>query len=844
MKKRVLVLADKTSFNDKEGPFTSPSGHWYRKFAKTNNLHADFLYLTDDKYAKLLFKSGNEYVPTNDLKRAAREIKSKIKSIRPDAIITCGKAALAAITDETDLERNHCYVLWDENKIPVIPTYHPNHLFVKDSRVFWISKAFTKAADLVDGATPTPYELVTNNNGQQAKESLLRCLTTKAEISIDIETTRDDCTILTAIGWSEGPYKAYAITPDCTHWNECLKLYYKIIEDPEIQKIGQNFIYDSQALWKRDGVNVKGRVWDTMHCANVLYCDIEKSLGDLGRLYLYETPWKGSWSSTGESLRIYNAQDIVFTYLVRLAQEDHLRYRGCFDYFNDLHPNLFVPAFDMSVRGIPMNMEKRAEMLKAANQVLEEPLAYCIEFGTRYVGPKEVKKKPRDNANDTPASFRGLMLPEEKLNRKQLDTLLAPYLQGAKPGDYYIAKKSDEKKYGHIEGNLYKKAYREEIELRPQTFNPGSATQVKKVLLNAKVKLPKVKTGTAWKESSNKDAMLKVLARNKDKEEVLQFIRYMLMIRAGLKLISSYLTSPIDADGRFRYYYNIEGTKSGRSASKKTSWETGGNSQNMPRDPFRGIKVKRVFEADPGYTLVQCDLSAAEARIVAWLSEDDDTLAAMDKGEDLHLHTLALLYDEDYYSLTEEDPRRQKVKPIRHGGNYDMGPATLASTMLKGGVDVSVNEAKRLLDKFHAEAPKVRGVFHKNVQLALANEKRLITPFGRIRHFTGKVDSNTLRDAYSFVPQSTVPHIINLMWLWVEEQPETKAGDVQVLQMGHDALLYQVKDDLVDDFVGRYIAKTDTIKFSIGKYKDVHIPSDAEIGRSWGEMEKWKPKKK
>ena len=837
-------------------PFASPAGRILRKFCQELGLEkVRFENVVEYPIqGSALYLDHARQLPTPELQEWRRDLRRRIKSVDPKVIVACGDTALKALTDHTSVARTHCYVLSNPElgNVPVIPAFHPAYIMKQRSNYYWLKFALAKAKEILTGKRDNEVSFDISNNVDNAIAALETIKNNKTETSIDIESIKGKL-IVTCIGFSVGPDKAIAISnighdkPDSSQWNYFISMLRSVLEDPEIVKIGQNFMFDALMLWKIFDIKTKGPVWDTMHCHNILYNELKNSLEEQGRLYFYHEPWKGHWNSTGERLRLYNARDVTSTHRIKDAQEEKLKTLDLYSYFTNGPQQVWQPSFDLASRGILVDVEKREKLLIEATGILEQPLFEVRDWAKPYLSPGEKKKKKRDNVNDKQLTMSQehcewlQVLVDKKSKRPEINDFLKKLgIPEKEYKEYYLAKTKDEK-HGLIPNTLYKKAYREEIELYSREFNPASPSQVMSVLVNAEVKIPKSKQQHTkkWAESTNEKALKKILGRKAERTEVKDFIANMLKLRAGNKLITSYLKADLDADNRWRCSYNVEGTETGRSSTRKTPWDTGGNNQNIPRGAWQGIKFKSAFIADKGYTMFQSDQGQAEARVVAYLARCQRLIELFDKNEDIHVYAINSILGEDIREKPKKEYNylRQTGKFINHGGNYDMGAVTLSEQAMQQGVDIPVNKAEYFLKKRREVFPEIY-IWHQMVQEQLHKTRTLMTPFGRRRLFMGKIDNNTYREAYAHIPQSTIPHITNLMWLWVERQ---NMDYVEVLQMGHDALLMQVKSDKLDEFIKSFLRQTKTINFNVNNY-NVIIPWDAQIGTNWGQLKDWKGK--
>lgn len=826
-------------------PFVGISGQILRRYCASVGLdrvrfeNVIEYKLKDNDVSALYHDGKKKNLPSAELLAWHIDLRSRIKIINPKVIIACGETALRAITDYRSIADTHSYVL-DSLDIPcpIVAAYHPAFILRQPENAFWLKFALKKAKEVLDGAREASFTLDTSNNFEVIRKKMLEGLEEAAEICLDIETIKNRAE-LTAFGFCFGNKKAYSVSrvgDDALapgEWETLVGLLGKFIAAPHIRKIGQNIMFDLMMLWQTNWFQPAGEIVDTMHMANLIYSDLKKSLKELARFYLYCPPWKGAWNTTGEKLRIYNATDVIHTYRIAQRQYEDLELLDLFKFYKQNTMAMFPLAFRLATKGIKVDEAARAAMSSEVSAALA-PLRNAVKaWAIPFVPPAQKKKKKRDNIRDIEITGDLTAIPENE--RKK----------------YYVAKSKDTK-HGLIAGKTYQKAYREEISFSNQAFNPRSSAQVKAVLVNAGVRLPKVKQQHTheWNESTNEKALKKIIERNSDASDVLTFVRNMLVIRHGEKLLSSYCKAILDSDSRWRCSYNVEGTETGRSSTKKTPWGTGGNNQNIPRGGFLGVQFKRAFIPDEGKVFFQADQEQAEARVVAALAGCQTMLDLFAVGQDIHEYAAGTLLAEDMPELKKRNLARYKLyrqyaKIVNHGGNYNMGPATLAENALKDGIDLSINQAKAFLKKRREIFPEVYA-WHEAIRAQLHKDRTLWTPFGRRRIFFGKIDDNMHREALAHIPQSTVPHVTNLMWRWVAQRASLFRGpngyQPEVLQMGHDSLLIQLDGDKefgIEPFVIHFLAAAKTLQFDCGTVKDFNIPWDCATGTNWTELKKW-----
>lgn len=274
---------------------------------------------------------------------------------------------------------------------------------------------------------------------------------------------------------------------------------------------------------------------------------------------------------------------------------------------------------------------------------------------------------------------------------------------------------------------------------------------------------------------------------------------------------------------RARTSYLITGTETGRLSSRETVYGTGGNLQNVPK----GI-TRRIFIPDTGKVFVNADLSQAEARVVAWLAGEEHLIRVFNEGGDIHRKNAANIYRKKSEEVTEEE--REIAKRITHAANYLVGPITFSKT-----AGVSVSDAKRLLNQYFAEYPRIK-LWHMYISSQLKKTRTLTTPFGRKRTFFNRWDESLVREGVAFIPQSTCADLLNMgLRRFYEKTQGTKTN---ILLNIHDAILCQTPRTGVDATC-RLLKDTLSIPIVINN-RELLIPVDISIGENWDSLTKIK----
>jgi DNA polymerase-1 len=324
------------------------------------------------------------------------------------------------------------------------------------------------------------------------------------------------------------------------------------------------------------------------------------------------------------------------------------------------------------------------------------------------------------------------------------------------------------------------------------------------------------------------------------------FANHILRIR-DLESQIEFLTKKLSPSNRFHASFNIAGTETFRLSSSAHPFRIGSNLQNIPKD------ARSCFVADEGYLLFYADLQGADARIVAYVSGDENYIAAVEGG-DSHTMVASMVFgfapdrelaEREYYRGYSY---RDISKKGGHGSNFYGKPYTIAQQMK---VETEVAEAFQA--QYFRRFPGISD-WHGWVARQLQNVGYLDTPFGMRRTFWNRRwDDATLREAIAFVPQHCIGVLMNygIYQLW--ERFEGKPGaDVQILLNLHDAVLGQVRVEKADALLPEILKCLD-FPFPItdikGVTREIVIPFDVELGYNWAKagdknpdgLKKWRP---
>ncbi|ELD8805939.1 DNA polymerase I [Campylobacter jejuni] len=342
-------------------------------------------------------------------------------------------------------------------------------------------------------------------------------------------------------------------------------------------------------------------------------------------------------------------------------------------------------------------------------------------------------------------------------------------------------------------------------------FNLNSPKQVGDILFE-KLKLPSGKKGKTGYSTDEK-----VLNALLDKHPVIAKI---LDYRELAKLYSTYCEPLLklalkDKNSRIYSSFLQTGTATGRLSSKDP------NLQNIPAHGQYAKDYKSCFVAKDGFSFISLDYSQIELRMLAHFSEDEKLLNAFANDEDIHARTAIMIFGESNYET------RSVAKSINFGLIYGMGYKTLSQNL-----KIEAHLAKSYIEKYFENFTSIKKYF-ETVKNKAKQNGFITTLSGRKRYFdfeNAKPMQIAMyeRESINSILQGSAADVIKLAMLEINK--ELNEDKKLILQI-HDELIFEVKDDLCENFV----KKTRDIMENIVKLK-VKLKTSSSIAKNWGDL--------
>ena len=330
--------------------------------------------------------------------------------------------------------------------------------------------------------------------------------------------------------------------------------------------------------------------------------------------------------------------------------------------------------------------------------------------------------------------------------------------------------------------NLQNKCYN----ITKKEFNLNSPKQLSDIFFN-ELKYPVLKK-TPKGAPSTDASVLEELSKN------YELPKHILKYRELEKIRSTYvdgLLPEVSNDSKIHTHYNLFGTTTGRLSSEKP------NLQNIPNKTELGQQIRDFFISKPSMNFILSDYSQIELRVLAHLSQDSEMIKILnEKNSDIHSETAARIFNQPLNEVNSE--MRRKAKEVNFGLIYGMESFGLSKSL-----DISQKEAKKLIDAYFDQFPKVKRFLEEVVSNAEKNTYTK-TLFGRTRYIRELASSNFQmkamgkRIAMNAPIQGTASDIMKIAMIKVRAALNSFDNANLLLQI-HDEIVIETKKKDVDN---------------------------------------------
>jgi DNA polymerase I-like protein with 3'-5' exonuclease and polymerase domains len=260
------------------------------------------------------------------------------------------------------------------------------------------------------------------------------------------------------------------------------------------------------------------------------------------------------------------------------------------------------------------------------------------------------------------------------------------------------------------------------------------------------------------------------------------------------------------------------------------------NIQQIPQDK----NVRNLIEARPGWVIKEQDYSQIELRVASMFSGDENMQHAYQSGSDLHSKTTELLFgDTSQLSPQEQKRKRTEAKSMNFGFLYGMSAKTFVDYAKSYGLNITEEESEGFRNNFFKAYPTLLKWHEDCKNYARANGYTW-SPIGRKR-FLPDINSSNFklrgqaeRQSINSGVQGFASDMCTSALADIVFSNEIDHDRCIVLGSVHDAILFEIREDYVDEvspIINRIMEKP-----SIIEGIDIPIPiiADSEVGKAWG----------
>lgn len=187
--------------------------------------------------------------------------------------------------------------------------------------------------------------------------------------------------------------------------------------------------------------------------------------------------------------------------------------------------------------------------------------------------------------------------------------------------------------------------------------------------------------------------------------------------------------------GKFPVPLRYYGAHSGRWSGQDSV-----NLQNLPSRGANAGKIKKAIMAPEGYVVIDCDSAQIEARVLAWLAGQDDLVQAFRDKQDVYKLMATKIYG---VALDDVDKTQRQVgKTVVLGAGYGVGHVKLQAFLkTQAGVEVSLDEAKRIIDTYRSASFKIANFWRNagdSLQALMQGQTMAVDALGLVQVVPGK----------------------------------------------------------------------------------------------------------
>jgi DNA polymerase I-like protein with 3'-5' exonuclease and polymerase domains/uracil-DNA glycosylase len=781
-------------------------------------------YITTPQMSKYYYEKGRNrdkrgyFTPAGEKHKAS--LIAELMRLRPTVVVACGSATINALTGKAGQmkHRGSCYLnVFTESGLPkVVCTLNPG-ISVFGSK---------KQAAAIEGTTevsPYVFRYYIANDIKTAKRNLSKAelLTLKRElitepnlstvlgfiklakkvpvIGVDIEVTNHQVSLL-----GIAVNKALCISiPFDTSWDplEEIQIWDAVADllgDPNIEKVGQNFLFDTWFLARQNKIITRGRLQDTMIAQHVMYPDMHKGLDFITSVYTDEPYYKDEgkiWDKVGithediMAFRVYNAKDAAVTLE---SWVEHLRSnikKMGFQSTYDKTIALMGVALYWQLHGLLVDKDRLDKVRIETNQRIGEMQSRLEELVGEPLNvnsPAQVKEYFYDRLGIPP---------------------------------YYKTSKS-------VTGEMKKVPTVDDKAMARLARGTAARPALEEASIIQQIRGLRKLQGTYLEMTIDPDSRIRCSVNLRGTVTGRLSTSKTIPFGTGMNfqnLPPAFKSFIIPDEGHFFIEVDL----------RQAEWVA---SAYIFDDPAMQLVVEQGL--DP-HAATFCMMAKLDFSYISAVKAEDALIGHTTDAEEIA--QIRKTVDDpliiELYKKARFIPRtmscRQAGKKSNHGLNY--GETYVMFALIN---EIQERDGKQIVELYHSAYPGVRQG-HKQIQSALAESRTLVNPFGNKRIFRDRWGDALFKAAYAHLPQSTVVDLVNDSMTQIHNDLSSYLHSYKFGAQVHDSILFQYPLSELENAARCIIRYKELLTRTI-EYKGhaFHINVDAKVSAvSWGQLQ-------
>ncbi|MBK1880804.1 DNA polymerase I [Luteolibacter pohnpeiensis] len=356
-----------------------------------------------------------------------------------------------------------------------------------------------------------------------------------------------------------------------------------------------------------------------------------------------------------------------------------------------------------------------------------------------------------------------------------------------------------------------------------RSFNIASPKQLGEILFDQLQLIEKPKKTKTGQYKTDEQTLASLEGKHPIIGEILAW-------REATKLKSTYLDALpnhiVEQTGRIHTHYHQLLAATGRLASSDP------NLQNIPVRTEAGRKIRKAFvprKTDgEQFTLLSCDYSQIELRVMAALANDSGMIAAFRSNADIHTITSSRVFGVAPEEVTSD--MRRTAKMVNFGIIYGISAFGLSQRL-----SIPRTEAASIIEAYFREYPAIEEFMDRTIEES-RESGYVETLTGRRRYFPDlrsgnqNLRGNAERAAINSPIQGTSADMIKLAMIRIDALLREKPYQSKMLLQVHDELIFDLAIDEKDELVPRIL---EAMKTSLPLPHEVPIEVEYGTGSNW-----------